>query len=260
LAVEQVMATTGAARIGWVCTLVGLLCCRKADKAVVADHHDSVAVTVTSKTQPAEPTLVIDSASPRLIVDSAAKQPSLELHDGAFIVRLPLDMARVLSDSVPEFTLLTRAAFDKGVIGWVDNSGDRVPASLDPADSSALWTRAVSVVVGDFNGDSRRDVAMEGIAGDAFVIFFLLSASDSNARPTLLYFHMPSPGSAQYARQANTDYLTLVPKGKVAGFAEEGDAPILDLRTDAVELAMFEKSSEIFYIEKGAVQIFATSD
>jgi len=235
--------------------------CAKTDTTTKLEPpHDSVSVVDTLKAKPAPIVFALDTGSPRLVIDSTAKEPTLQFRDGVFTVLLPLDMAGVLADSAPGFTPLKRSAFDKEVIAWMDQYGERMPPSLDAKDSTAIWARALSVVIGDFNGDSKRDVAMEGVTGDAFVLFFLLSASTVNARPALLYFHPPSPGTAQYVKESVIDFLTRVPPGKITGFAEEGESPKLDLHHDAVELSIFGKASEIYYIENGVVQVFTTSD
>ncbi len=241
--------------------IVGLVACAKADQTAKVDQrHDSVSVADTAKPERQSVAFVVDSASPRLVVDSVAKEPALELRNGEFIVRLPLDMARVLADSLPGFAPMKRAAFDTGLVSWRDHFADRGPPALDPADSDGIWQSALSVVVGDFNGDSKRDVAMEGIAGDTFAVFFLLSASDVKSRPALLYFHRPSKGNWSQTGATFINYLTLVHPGKVGGFTEEGEPPLLDLRNDAVDYSIFEKASELYYVDKGVVQIFTTSD
>ena len=247
--------------IARVSLVLGLAACAKADQpAKVEQRHDSVSGTVAAKAERLSVVFVGDSESPRLVIDSAAKEPVLELLNGEFVVRLPLDMARLLADSLPDFTPIKRAAFDKNLVSWRDHYADRRPTSLDPADSDGIWESALSVVVGDFNGDSRRDVAMEGLAGDTYAVFFLLSAPDAHSSPALVYFHPPHKGSATPIDGSFINYLTLIRPGKVGGFTEEGDPPVLDLRRDAVEYSAYEKGSEIYYIDKGVVQIFTTSD
>lgn len=243
----------------WI--VVGLAACAKTDQAARADRpHDSVSAVDTAKPDRPSIVFVVDSGSPRLVVDSAIKEPALELRNGEFLVRLPLDMARVLADSLPGFKPIKRASFDTTLVSFVDHYADRMPPVLNPADSDAIWVRALSVVAGDFNGDSRRDVAMEGVAGDTFAIFFLLSATNAKESPALLYFHPPSKGASGTV-SSFIDYLTIVHPGKVAGFEEDaGEPPVLELHHDAVELGIFEKASEVYYVENGVVKIFTTSD
>jgi hypothetical protein len=241
--------------------VLGLAACTKADQTAKVDQrHDSVSVVATLKPEPPPVAFVADSGSPRLVVDSAAKEPALELRNGEFVVRLPLEMARVLADSLPGFAPMKRAAFDTVLVSWRDRLVDRRPGAMQRADSDAVWASALSVVVGDFNGDSRRDVAMEGISGDLFAVFFLLSAADGKSRPALLYFHPPQKGNWSQTDHTFISYLTLERPAKITGFDEDGDNPELDLHNDGIEYSAFEKASELYYIDKGVVQIFTTSD
>lgn len=185
----------------------------------------------------------------------------MELRGGEFVVHLPLEMARVLADSLPGFSPMKRTAFDTGLVEWRDRTAaDPQPPPLDPADSDAVWAAALSVAVGDFNGDSTRDVAMEGIAGDTFAAFFLLSASKSQPQPALLYFRAPVKGTWSQTAKSFSNYFTLVRPGKVSGFSEDDDVPVLNLHHDAIDFGYFEKASELYYIENGVVKSFTTSD
>jgi hypothetical protein len=236
--------------------------CAKTDHtARVQESHDSIALVDTTKIEPSPVVFTTDSESPRIVVDSSAKEPRMELRDGAFIVHLPLDMARVLADSLPDFAPIKRKAFDKGLVSWRDNeAANPNPPVLDPADSDAVWNAALSVAVGDFNGDTKRDVAMEGISGDRFATFFLLSATNPKSPPTLLYFRRPDNNTWSLTDRSFIFYLTLVRPGRVTGFADDDETPVLDLKHDAIDLGAFEKASELYYIENGVVKVFTTSD
>jgi hypothetical protein len=161
-------------RFGFLAVFAIFVGCAKSERtADVKQPRDSVAIVDTTKIEPPAVVFTTDSGSPRIMVDSSAKEPRMELRNGEFIVHLPLDMARVLADSLPDFAPIKRNAFDKGLVGWRDNeAANPNPPVLDPADSDAVWNAALSVAVGDFNGDSKRDVAMEGISGDRFARFF----------------------------------------------------------------------------------------
>jgi hypothetical protein len=244
-------------------SIVSLAGCAKTEQAPQLEQsRDSAPLAVTPKPQPAPVVFRTDSGSPRLVIDSATKEPRLELRDGEFVVHLPLDMARVLADSLPGFAPIKRSSFDTSLVGWRDRqAANPEPPPLDPADSDAIWAAALSVAVGDFDGDSKRDIAMEGISGELYASFFLLSASASRAQPALLYFRPPSSSAWVKAEKSVINYFTLVRPGKVSGFSEEeGDTPVLSLHHDAIDFGIFEKASELYYIENGVVQVFTTSD
>ena len=88
---------------------------------------------------------------PRIVVDSTTTQPSIEVRDSEYVVRLPVSMVETLRDSLPGFSPLP-------VSTWHPVRVARIAAE---APGLAL----PSVVIGDFDGDSRLDIAMEGNAG-----------------------------------------------------------------------------------------------
>jgi hypothetical protein len=170
-----------------------------------------------------------------------------------YVLHLPVKMAQVLYDSLPGFSPFERSAYKKDLVEWVDKSASqqrqRDGRASDPAS-------ALSVVVGDFNGDSRRDVAMRGGSRDSSATVFLLAPSDGRP-PRLIFIGRPQqifPSEREWV------YLRPVHPGTHTGFEEaEGSAP-LNLRTDAVEVVAFEKASTIVFLENGTLQRFSTSD
>jgi len=116
------------------------------------------------------------------------------------------------------------------------------------------------VVVGEFNGDGKKDVVMEGVGRDSSAAFFLLSGADSKSTPQLVYMYRPQKAQKVQFPEPSINYMALVRPGKVRGFEEvEGSEP-LNLRTDAVERSIFEKASEVYFLDHGVVQRFTTSD
>lgn len=248
----------------FVCAILavsGAGCAKTDQTAQVQQAVDSSSVVDTTRSKPA-PIFYADSGSPRIMVDSSAKEPRLELRNGEFVVHLPLAMARVLADSLPGFAPMKRTAFDTSLVGWREReAASPEPAPLNPADSDAVWASALSVAVGDFNGDHIRDVAMEGISGELFAEFFLLGSSYSKSPPSLLFFRPPVKDTWSQTAKSWINYFTLVRPGKVSGFAEEEDeTPVLNLKYDAIDYGIYEKASELYYIENGVVQVFTTSD
>lgn len=213
------------------------------------------------------PTLAVDSAvpaapmaarppvvrGPRLVSDSSATQPVLEISDGEFVIRLPLAMARLLNDSLPAFTPEPRAGFDTAIVRWVDRPDDPAPSDL-ATNAEQRLASALSVVVGDFDGDGRRDVAMQGTSGASTAIVMLLAAADSMARPRLIYIDRPR---SRGQLGLTGDYLNIVHPGDIEG--EDGDPP-LHLRTDAIERVFFEKGSQMYFLAHGVMRMLTTSD
>lgn len=195
---------------------------------------------------------------PRIVVDSSARGPTLEIARNEFVLRLPVSMARVLQDSMPGFAPVPRARFDSAVISYVDHGSlDNAPENA--ADINPVRPAPLSVVIGDFDGDSTADVAMLGSAGDTVVTVFLLSPHSRDASPRLLYIDRPradpTPG------EKSSTYLELVRPGKITAFDEDaGEPPSFHLLTDAVSIVYFEQAGEVAYVDRGVVRRIITSD
>lgn len=199
-----------------------------------------------------EPTV----AGPRLVSDSSTSEPVLEIRDREFVIRLPLAMARLLNDSLPAFAPDQRAGFDTAIVRWVDRPDSQEIAHSATTDDERLAS-ALSVVVGDFDGDGRRDVAMQGTSGDSAAIVMLLAPPAGLAGPRLIYIARPGKHDPL---EITEDYLTIVHPGDIKGYdTEEGDPP-LHLHTDAIERVFFEKGSQLYYFDHGVVRVFVTSD
>jgi hypothetical protein len=177
---------------------------------------------------------------PRLLVDSATTQPSIEVRDSEYVVRLPIAMGQALRDSLPGFYPLP-------VSTWHPVRVARIAAE-------APGLVLPSVVIGDFDGDSRLDIAMEGNAGPVGATFMLLANSANVPTPRLLFI---SRGEA--IKDGRDSYLTLVRPQRINVDPELADST-LNLRNDAVQLVIVEKASLIYYIDHGAIREFTTSD
>jgi len=165
-------------------------------------------------------------SGPDVVVDSATDSPLLERTDNKFVLRLPSTMARALYDTLPHFTPIPQAYFG-------------APPSNTP-DSSR------SVIVGDFDGDSRQDVAMLGKADSATVLFMLL-ASDRSAKPHLVFIDPATPPDwPQYL-------LHLVHRRKFV--SPDNQDYTLDLRADAIHMVSG-IVSKICYLDHGKVAYF----
>ena len=168
---------------------------------------------------------------PLLIVDSSAREPSVEIRGTDYVLHLPSEMARVLYDSLPGFTLL--------------------PQSNYPVDVVSTHDSPLSIVVGDFNGDSVRDVAMIGESEHTPSFIFLLGKSDRIAEPRVVSILRPVPNSPTDLRSY---YIQSVVPQRIAypGSPET----ILDLKTDAIH-AVSENVSTIYYLDHGQVRTFS---
>lgn len=231
--------------------------CAKPDRGTTTRAQDSAKAVETADTSSTASAIPLNTRGPRLVVDSSGSSPHLELRNEEFVLHLPAAMARVLTDNLPGFTPTQRSAIDTALVSWVDHRIDRAIPTIGEPDSDLVFASAMSVAVGDFNGDGRPDVAMEGTAGDSVAAFFLLASPDSGSIPQLIYMY---PTQKAWNFEPSINYMTLVRPGKLHGFEEvEGPEP-LTLRTDAIEWAAFGKASEIYFLEGGVLKRFTTSD
>lgn len=189
---------------------LALLCsCRKEHK----QESESVTVkaisdsdTLPASTSPQRPPRYVD---PQLVTDTLAKAPSITKEGDKWILRFSRAMSRVLGDSLPGFI-------------------------------------AHEVVLGDFNGDSAIDVAMDGGNEETSAFFLLLSQSDSLPEPRILFGWKAEPRSWD-----PESWLGLVHPTEFPGTSET--LPFT-LRTDGVVYGVSDKGGAIYYVENSVLK------
>jgi len=115
--------------------------------------------------------------------------------------------------------------------------------------------QALSVVVGDFNGDGRADVVVNGVGDSLLLDAVLLSHADSAQLVEL----GAQPGT-RWVTPCIGGYLSFTPPGRYSSVEIELEAEVLVLATDAFHSVTFEKSSEIYYWRNGQFHRYATAD
>ena len=206
--------------------------CGEASRKQADNVQSTKSARVESSTVavPADTSKAIVPAGPRIAADSLANDPREERTDNEFVVRLPSSMARVLFDSLPGFVPQPQAGYRP---------------------SLAKRPSAVSVVIGDFDGDSKRDIAMVGTSSATPVLIMLLAKSAANADPRLVFLSRPDPGTPS---SLGSQYLEFVGPGRIA--SPDDKKNVLDLRTDAIRV-IGENLAEIVYLDRGAVRSFS---
>jgi len=226
------------------CSLVALQGCK--DRASSEQKSTDQVVASSAETrQPASadvqrgPTVVRTMSGPRIVVDSSASVPRLDVTNDEYVLRLPVVMVRVLFTALPGFTPLKLSAWTPATVAKV--------VSQDP--SLAL----PSVVLGDFNGDSKLDVALKGNSGQTGASFMLLSSSDSIPTPRILFMNRgkPTTGPAD-------SYLSLMHPQRVTDPLTLTTA--VDLGTDAVQYVIIDKGWVLYYLDHGVLRDYAPSD
>jgi hypothetical protein len=215
-------------RLSALAALAGASACGHADH--VPDSNGVIPRTADSARAPSVSN-ELQRTGPLLVVDSAAREPSIAIRGTEYVLSLPSEMARVLYDSLPGFTPLLQSTYP----------GDVVNTHNSP----------LSVVVGDFNGDSVRDVAMIGDSENTPAFIFVLAKSDSVPAPRVVSILRPVPNVPTDLRSY---YIQSVAPQRITypGSPES----ILDLKTDAIH-AVSENVSTIYYLDHGAVRTFS---
>lgn len=175
---------------------------------------------------------------PRVVVDSSAAEPRLVSRNNEYILLLPVAMARVLMDTLPGFEPSQLSSWPAARVANI--------VSENPDVSLA------SVVLGDFNGDSKTDVAMQGNAGRVGATFMLLAQSDSVPIPRIFLIDR---GDA--VKPTGDSYISLMHPQKITDPLTQ---EVLDLRVDAVHYIVIEKASVVYYLDRGVIREYSTSD
>jgi len=140
-------------------------------------------------------------------------------------------MAQLLYDSLPGFYAQPQSSYSPGLVG-----GRKTP---------------MAVVVGDFDGDSRRDVAMVGVSENTPVLIMLLANSQTSASPKLVFLLRPKPNTPT---SLGSDYLEFVAPARIP--SPDDKTVVLDLHSDAVNI-VGPNVSEIAYLDHGVVRWFS---
>lgn len=225
-------------RYGLLIAAAMLVACHGSDKEPQAGARVPPSSSPTPDSVAITPKTLLPREGPRIITDSSLTEAQFEHTEREFILRLPAEMAHALYDSLPEFVPYQ-------VSSWS-------PEAVHYADSGSKGAAIPSLVVGDFNGDSEQDVAMQGSAKNASGFFILLAKSDSVRQSTLLFAIRLDP------QKVDPDtYIGLVRPQEFPGDSER--APF-ELRTDAVMHGYSDKAASIYFVRGGAVVSYNTSD
>jgi hypothetical protein len=208
-----------------------LLACTKSDARTnttavrVVARQDSVSEPVAVQK------LVVASVGPTLRLDSTISEPRLDNVGGVFTVHLPADMARVLNDSLPGFTPFPQTNYSSSL--------------------RAMHATPLSIVLGDFNGDSAQDVAMLGESDSTPALILVLARSAKMPEPRLVWVMRPAPHTSgglptYYLERVGPQTLTYPDNPKIK----------LELRTDGI-YAFNESVSTVYYLKDGQVRTFS---
>ena len=178
-------------------------------------------------------TLVNTADGPTINVDSSSSEPRIEFPNNRYVLRLPAAAAKVLFDSMPDFSPLQLKSYP---------STATPPFTYLHADAELP-----SVVVGDFNGDAKLDVALEGRSKQTSATIMLLSNSSSTATPLFILLTRNAA-----AASASSGYLGLLHPQEIKDPYAENVAATL--RFDGVQRVVPYRSSTVYYLENGVLR------
>jgi len=178
--------------------------------------------------------------------DSQPNLPRLEIVDSAVVVRMPPSMTRALNKYDPAFRPWSLREYEDWVLQLYRWGNDH---------------QMPSAVLGDFNGDSTIDVAIEGHGARYAALIVLLSQGKEFSAVELRHTSwMPGariPGNIGGVTGRNETYMTYVAPGAIQSPMQ---GTPLDLHTDAFELIYEEKGSELCYYHNGHFEWVTTGD
>ena len=117
-------------------------------------------------------------------------------------------------------------------------------------------------VIGDFNGDRRMDLVLQGHDKTSELLIAVLSSNSGPYVMEILRSKLVDPKTEFYGMGDHNEYglwtyLTFVPRGMVdSPFANQP----LKLSTDAFQLNYFEKASVLYYLSGYKFQKYVTGD
>ena len=204
---------------------------RTADTEVTASSTPSAAPAVGE-----QQTLVSTAAGPTINVDSSTLAPRIEFANNTYVLKLPVSAAKVLFDSFPNFSPSQLKAFG--------NTG------TPPFTYLHANVELPSVLIGDFNGDSKLDVALEGRSKQTSAAMMLLSTSPSTPTPQLVVMTRNDTATSD-----SSGYLGLLHPQEIKDPYEQTVAAIL--RFDGVQRVVKYQSSTVYYLENGILKQYA---
>ncbi|MCK4415318.1 MAG: hypothetical protein KAY32_17425 [Candidatus Eisenbacteria sp.] len=165
-----------------------------------------------------------------ITADSLAQQPLLHQEFGMVRLVLPGGMKRTLDAHAPRFQLWQPGNY------WHD--------IVEYAHYDYTERQAMSVVLGDFDGNGSPDVVLDGHDGTKALMLAIMSAPDS--------CWVVQIGSSSSGDQLTGAFLIHQPPGQVhSGMLDASGGSPLVLDNDGFQVVIFEKAAILYRCDDG---------
>jgi len=191
--------------------------------------------------------MILSFCSPGIVLDFAAdEEPSVGMAGNERVLNLGKEQRMAIRGYNPDFQIRRQADYLPSLLKQYPFSNRQLPFA----------------VIGDFNGDGRNDVVLQGHDKTNELLIAVLSSSSGPSVMEIMKSALVDPKTESYGMGDHNEYglwvyLTFVPRGMV-------DSPFsnrpLKLSTDAFELNYFEKASVLYYLSGWKFQKYVTSD
>jgi hypothetical protein len=177
---------------------------------------------------------------------AAEEEPSIRLAGNEPVLNLSKEQKAAIRGYNPEFLIRRQADYLPGLLKQYPFSNRQLPFAA----------------IGDFNGDGRMDVVLQGFDKANELLIAVLSSNSGPYVMEILRSKLVDPKTEFYGMGDHNEYglwtyLTFVPRGMVdSPFANQP----LKLSTDAFQLNYFEKASVLYYLSGHKFQKYVTSD
>jgi hypothetical protein len=183
---------------------------------------------------------------PEILYCAAAEEPSIGMAENEYVLNLAKEQKEAIKGYNPAFQIRRQADYLPSLVNGYLFSNHQLPFA----------------VIGDFNGDGRRDVVLQGHDNKSELIIAILSSKGGPAVMEIGRSALVDPKTELYGVGDHNEnglwvYLTFVPRGSVdSPFAKQP----LKLSTDAFALNYFEKASVLYYLNGQKFQKYILSD